>query len=129
MYPMEKRDPKIIALLYNEQINARSVKGCSKLMTEDHVFIDIPGKVHNGRDYMLQCWEEFFDEFPDYQNIFTRVENQDDFVILLGYSTCSHEPLDGPAIWTAKIRDNLIAEWRIYEDTPENRKMLKVQQT
>ena len=124
---MEKRDPKLIALLYNEQINARSVEGCSNLMTEDHVFIDIPGKIHNGKEYMLQCWKEFFEEFPDYRNIFTRVENQMDFVILLGYSVCSHKPLDGPAIWTAKIKNNLIAEWRIYEDTEENRRMLKVQ--
>ncbi|NPD88411.1 MAG: nuclear transport factor 2 family protein [Asgard group archaeon] len=126
---MEERYPKIIALLYNEQINARSVDGCAKLMTEDHVFIDILGKVHNGKEHMLQCWEEFFDEYPDYQNVFTRVENQENFVILLGYSTCSHDPLDGPAVWTAKIRDNLIAEWRIYEDTPENRKMPGVQQS
>ncbi len=123
---MSERDPKIIALLYNEQINARSVKGCEKLMTEDHIFIDIPGKVHDGREFMLKCWEEFFSEFPDYRNIFTRVENQDNFVILLGYSVCSHEPLDGSAIWTAKIRDNLVAEWRIYEDTEEERKKLGI---
>ena len=124
---MTDRDPKIIALLYNEQINARSVAGCKNLMTEDHIFIDIPGKVHNGRDYMLKCWREFFDEFPDYRNIFTRVENQDNLVILLGYSTCSHKPLDGPAIWTATIRDNLVAKWQIFEDTPEERKKLGVQ--
>ena len=124
---MTDRDPKLVALLYNEQINAQNVEGLEELMTEDHIFIDIPGKVHNGREFMLKCWIEFFDEFPDYINVFTRVENQDNFVILLGYSVCSHEPLDGPAIWTAKIRDSLVAEWRIYEETPENREMLGVQ--
>lgn len=124
---MHERDPKIIALLYNEQINARSVEGVASLMPEDHVFIDIPGKVHNGKEYMLQCWVEFFDEYPDYKNIFIRVENQNNFVIMLGHSVCSYEPLDGPAIWTAKIKNNLVALWQIFEDTPENRKKLKIE--
>ena len=80
---MQERDPKIIALLYNEQINDQNVEGLAELMTEDHVFIDIPSKVHDGKEFMLECWVEFFDEYPDYINVFTRVENQENFVILL----------------------------------------------
>jgi hypothetical protein len=44
---------------------------------------------------------------------------------MLGRSHCQEEPiLDGPAIWTAHIRDNLVTEWRVYDDTPENRRSL-----
>jgi len=59
---------------------------------------------------MTKNWVSFFEEFPDYRNIFTRVESQNNFVILIGYSTCSYEPLDGPAIWTATIENDLVAK-------------------
>jgi hypothetical protein len=40
----------------------------------------------------------------------------------LGYAYWSEkEPYD-PVIWTASIENNLIAEWRVYEDSDENRK-------
>jgi hypothetical protein len=42
-------------------------------------------------------------------------------VVLYGYATW-HEGDDPDwAIWTARIEDDLVAEWRIYEDTEENR--------
>ncbi len=43
------------------------------------------------------------------------------FVAIAGYSTCSYGPLDRPALWSARVRDGLVSEWRVYEDTPENR--------
>ena len=37
------------------------------------------------------------------------------------------EPLlDGPAIWTAEVRDGKVAVWRVYEDTPEVRARLGI---
>ena len=122
---MNKRDPKLTALLYNECINARDLKGVINLMSENHQFIDIKNRVEN-REQMKTSWKEFFSEFPDYQNIFHTVISRDNFVILLGHSECSYEPLDGPAIWTAKIENDLIAEWRIFDDSKENREMLGI---
>lgn len=120
-------DPKYIALKFNECINSQDIKGLVNLMTEDHSFIDISEELHQGRDEMQKGWEEFFNLYPDYQNIFSRVESRDNLVIMLGYSTCSYNPLDGPAIWTAKIKKNLISEWRVYEDTQSNRELLGIE--
>lgn len=111
---------------FNERINARDLLGLIELMTEDHTFIDIPGRVTEGRDAMTASWAMFFKEYPDYRNNFTLVEVKGNLVIMIGFSECSYDPLDGPAIWTAEIRDGLVAEWRVYEDTNDVRQQLGV---
>ncbi|MFX0117534.1 MAG: nuclear transport factor 2 family protein [Candidatus Hodarchaeota archaeon] len=118
---MNLKDPKLIALQFNECINNQDVKGLSNLMTEDHVFIDRKGEVTKGKELMINGWIDFFNQFPDYENFFPRVESQGNLVIILGYAKWSKESENDHAIWTATIKDNLVAEWRIYEDTEENR--------
>ena len=44
-----------------------------------------------------------------------------DILTLQNNQISSFDPLDGPALWSAKLRDGLIAEWRVYLDSPENR--------
>ncbi|MGM0374597.1 MAG: hypothetical protein ACQEQQ_09300, partial [Chloroflexota bacterium] len=74
---------------------------------------------------MLSAWKDFFAAYPDYRNLFQRLEKRGDTVLIVGYSTSSNEPaLDGPALWTAKIRGGLVTEWRVYEDTEDNRMQL-----
>lgn len=123
---MDAFDVMMVALKFNEKINARDLTGLVKLMTNDHVFIDIPGEIHEGKEMMKKGWRDFFTAYPDYRNIFTRVQVDDDFVVMVGYSTCSYDPLDGPALWSAKIREGLVAEWRVYEDSRMNRKKLGI---
>lgn len=123
---MNKKDPKLTALQFNEYINNQDIKGLTSHMTEDFIFIDIPGKVEKGKKLMAKNWISFFEEFPDYKNIFSRVESRNNYVILIGYSTCSYKPLDGPAIWTATIEDDLVAKWQIFKDTEDNQKKLNI---
>jgi ketosteroid isomerase-like protein len=103
-----------IALEFNEKINQRDLEGLAELMTDDHTFIDNSGEITKGKDVMKEGWREFFNKYPDYQNIFTCVTTLSNIVVMVGYSTCSYKPLDGPSIWTAKIRDGCISEWRVY---------------
>ena len=124
---MNKRDVKLTALLFNECINSRNLAGLTALMTGNYTFIDSGDSVHKGKEKMTKGWEEYFNSYPDYRNIFTHLESRDQLVIMTGYSTCSNcEALDGPAIWTAKIRDDKVTEWRVYLDTPENRSKLQI---
>lgn len=122
---MNTRDPKLTALMFNECINSQDLEGLIDLMAEDHKFIDSENKVEN-RKQMEIGWKEFFEAYPDYRNYFQKVISKNNLVILLGHSVCVYDPLDGPAIWTAKIENDKVAEWRIYEDTKENRKKLKI---
>jgi ketosteroid isomerase-like protein len=120
-------DPKYVALKFNERINAQDIDGLVSLMTDDHKFIDIPGKITIGREKMMEGWTKFFDSYPDYMNIFSRVESHDNLVLMIGHSECSYDPLDGPVIWTAYIDNGLVAEWRVYEDNKKIRQKLGIE--
>ena len=104
----------LTALRFNERINQRDVEGLAELMTDDHTFIDNSGGVTKGKLAMKEGWRDFFEKYPDYQNIFTCVTTQDNVVVIVGHSTCSYKPLEGPNIWTAKMRGGLVSEWRVY---------------
>jgi hypothetical protein len=62
---------------------------------------------------MKEGWRKFFKEYPDYRNEFTCITVQNNIVVIVGYSSCSFKPLDGPNMWTAKIRDGKVSEWRV----------------
>jgi hypothetical protein len=95
-------------------------------MTEDHTLIVREEEVVKGKESNTKGWTEFFSQFPDYRNIFTRIDSRDDLVIIIGYANWSKEPEEDHVIWTAKVEDDLVAEWRIYEDTEENRKQFNI---
>ncbi len=121
---MDSRDPKLTALMFNECINARDLDGLSALMTDDHTFIDREDGRHGGKDRMTKGWQTFFEEYPQYRNTFLRVESMGDLVVILGYAEWTTDGDRDHVIWTAAVRDDLIAEWRVYEDTEQNRRQL-----
>jgi len=110
---MDSFDLLLVVLKFNEKINQRDLEGLAELMADDYTFISNSGEITKGKDINKQGWKEFFEEYPDYQNIFTTITVQNNVVVMVGYSTCSYKPLDGPNIWTAKIRDGRISEWRV----------------
>ena len=123
---MNKRDPKLTVLLFNECINNQNIDGLANLMTEDHTFNPNQEAAKTGKETMKKAWIDFFNMFPDYKNHFTKIESRENFVIIIGFSTCSYKPLNNPALWTAKIENDLVAEWCVYDDTEENRKLLDI---
>lgn len=116
--------PLKVVQRFNACINEGNLESLSAWMTEDHTFIDSSGEAQVGKAAMVANWKEFFASYPDYQNHFDFFETRDNLVLILGHSTCSYEPLDGPAIWTARVRGRQISEWRVYLDTRENRQAL-----
>jgi ketosteroid isomerase-like protein len=109
-------------LAFNDAITRRDVAALGRLMTDDHTFIDSDENVFGGKEEVLGAWRGFFDAFGGYRNVWTELLPSGDTVIALGHSVCATEPeLDGPAIWTASVRDDRVSIWRVYEDTPENR--------
>ena len=123
---LDLRSKSATTLQFNEFINARDLKGLISLMTDDHTFIDSANDVHEGKEMMTQGWQDFFESYPDYKNIFQKVYVKNGAVIMLGYSLCSYDPLEGPAIWSATLRDRKLCEWRVFLDTPENRDNLGI---
>lgn len=123
---MNKRDPKLTVLQFNEYINNQDIEDLANLMADNYQFIDSRDVVHDGKETNVEGWLNFFYQFPDYLNHFSFVESRDNIVFVIGHSTCSDKRLDGPAIWTAKVENDLVTEWRVYLDTPENREQLEL---
>jgi ketosteroid isomerase-like protein len=115
------------AIAFNEAINRRDLTALEELMTDDHAFVDSAGGAVSGRQAVLNAWDGFLRAFPDYRNEWSTVVPKDGALVALGRSVCSTEPaLDGPAIWTAETREGKVSEWRVHEDTPENRRRLGI---
>ena len=124
---MNATDASAVVTRFNAAINDGDLEGLEGLMTEDHAFVDSDGTRVDGRDACLDLWRQFFAGFPDYENVFESVTTDGDTVTVVGHSNCPDERLDGPAIWTAEVRDGKLAEWRVYEDTAENRRELGIE--
>jgi hypothetical protein len=123
---MNTKDPRVIALRFNDCINDQDLSGLTLLMTDDHTFIDREGGGFQSKQTMVQGWKEFFKMFPNYRNTFNRVESMDNLVTILGYAYWSENKPFDPAIWTATIVDDLVQVWRIYPDTEENRRQFNL---
>jgi ketosteroid isomerase-like protein len=112
---------------FNAMINARDADGLARLMTDDHRFVDSAGQAVSGRQACRDAWSGFFAAFPGYRNVLDSVGERDGVVVVTGRSVCSEHPdLAGPALWTARVDGGLVAEWRVYDDTPETRAELGV---
>jgi hypothetical protein len=93
-------------------------------MGQNYRFVDSNNDVYEGKEQNVKGWMGFFDQFPDYRNHLLNLESKSDRVLAIGHSTCSDERLDGPALWEAKVENDLAAEWRVHLDTPEVREGL-----
>ena len=113
---MDSSKLMLTALRFNERINQRDLEGLAELMTDDHTLIVIANdkvETTNGKNVVKEGWREFFKRYSDYRNIFTSVTVQDSIVVMVGLSKCSFKPLDGPNMWTAKVRGGRVSEWRV----------------
>jgi ketosteroid isomerase-like protein len=106
---------------FNARINAHDIDGLANLMSDDHTFIDSAGGRVVGKPDCVDAWRGFFGAYPDYRNVFGAMVARGGRVVVTGHSVCADERLAGPAIWTAAVRDGRVAEWRVYEDTPDTR--------
>jgi uncharacterized protein (TIGR02246 family) len=109
---------------FNDAINDRDLNRLAARLTDDHRFIDSAGQVVSGREAVTKAWAGFFAAFPDYRNVFDAIEARGDLVLVAGRSICSFPDLHGPALWSARVVGSRIAEWRVHDDTPEERAAL-----
>ena len=119
-------DAQTLVNSFNACINARDLSGLMELMTDDHVFIDKSGNRVIGKNACENAWRGFFAAFPDYRNSFEETHSRTDIVVMSGRSSCSDSRLAGPALWTARIHNGRVCEWRVMEDTDHNRKNLSL---
>ena len=120
-------NPEDLAQRFNQAINARDLEGLMALVTEDHLFVDSGQNEVRGKERIREVWAGFFSAFPDYRQVLEQCIPRAGEVVFVGRSECSQAALRGPALWKAVIRTDRIAEWRVYEDTPETRRRLSLE--
>ncbi len=107
---------KSVALKFVEAINHGDSKALVKLQTVDFTLIDAEGDAFQGRD----GWEDYFAAYPKYRIHVQHVLTGGTGVAIIGKTTGSQVPPELEAketvLWTAEIRGNLLAEWRLYTD-------------
>ena len=117
---MKTGNPEDVALRFVECINNQDLKGLVALMTEDHVFIDYGGRVMGKKVMVEEGWPGYFSQYPEYRIHISKITRSGNDIALIGTTTGSHAPPGIEArwtlIWIARIRDGLVAEWRIYSD-------------
>ncbi len=124
-----------IALAFIDQINSHDVRGLSALMTEDHLFVDGLGQEVYGRRQIERGWRAYFSWFPDYSITVDDTLGSNSVAALFGSAQGTYF-VGGKllpenywrinAAWKAVVRDEHIAEWRIYADNEPVWKIMRV---
>ena len=123
-----------VALRFVGRIKAHDKEGLVALMTPSHTFIDsLGGK--STRPGIEDGWTEYFKMVPDYWVKIDRAFSDGDFAILIGRAGGTYVSKGGtpraenrwetPAIWTARIEGQKVAEWRIYSDNEPIREKMR----
>jgi hypothetical protein len=109
---------KSVALEFVEAINQGDSKALIKLQTEDFTLVDAEGGVFRGRS----GWEGYFANYPEYKIKIKNGLTGGNGVAIIGKTTGSQVSPEieekETVLWTAEIRDGLVAEWRLYTDMP-----------
>ncbi len=115
------------------RINEHNVDGVIALMSKDHLFVDSLGEQVQGREAMRRAWTGYFGFFPDYAITAGELVQKGGVFILLGTARgtyCVEGELPEknrwaiPAAWKAVVRNNRIAEWRVYADNDPVRRIM-----
>jgi len=120
-------DAAALTMRFNECINARDLEGLTRLMADNHTFIDTAGTAFIGKSACREAWRGFFDSCPEYRNVFEAFVSLGNRITIVGHSVCPGlSALEGPELWTAVVTEEYLAEWRVYKDTPEERRRLGI---
>jgi ketosteroid isomerase-like protein len=122
------RPPIATAVSFVDCINRGDVDGLAALMTADHTLTVFAEAPLAGRDANVEGWRSYASSFPHYVIAPHRLSERADVVAIVGHTTGSHLGLPDDderaltLIWLARVRDGLVAEWTLIEDTPDNRR-------
>ena len=115
---------KHVAVGFVDAINTQDMDALTQLMGDKHIFVDAQGNFYEGCTALRNAWREFFFMFPNYQMYVEQIIEAQSMVVLIGsasggYTACPNDDDSWqlPTVWTAKIDNNRVQEWRMYADT------------
>jgi uncharacterized protein (TIGR02246 family) len=128
-------DQKVLSVVdeFVRQINSRNATGLSRLMTDDHVFVDSLGNAIQGKDQMRKAWIAYFYMIPNFTVTIQEKFLKGNAVALFGIAQGTYSAggklverntWSMPAAWKAVVRNGLIAEWHVFADNDPVRRIM-----
>ena len=114
-----------VAQAFVAAINTNDIAAMSKLMTDDHTFIDSGGTTVSGRETIVAGWQQYWTMFPDFRIRIDTVLQEGSVVALFGSWTATYagghglvpeNAVGGPAAWKAIIDHDRVKRWQVYTD-------------
>jgi ketosteroid isomerase-like protein len=115
-------------------INAHDMDGLTKLMSDDHVFLDSLGN-RAPASTMRSGWEGYFTMVPDYWIKVDLIVSEGNVIILCGSAGGTFVPKGGmmktenqwetPAALRALVKEGRVAEWHAYCDNEPIREKMR----
>ena len=128
------RPPVSVARAFVDAINAHALDELTKLMSNEHRFIDSLGAMAQDREKMRNGWAAYFRMVPDYTVFVEEVFSRGPVVVRLGTARGAYAK-DGqvaaknfwhtPAAWRAQIKGNKVAAWRVDADNEPMRPLMR----
>ncbi|MEW6364912.1 MAG: nuclear transport factor 2 family protein [Acidobacteriota bacterium] len=115
-------------------INRRAPAEISRLMAEDHTFVDSSGGTHSGRAGMTAGWEHYFRMFPDYAIRVDCILGEKSLVAVFGSASGTYNGKRGlvpenriemPAAWKAVVENDTVKLWQVFADWTDGHRVIK----
>ncbi len=129
---MKVTKPVRTALDYITAINENNLDTITRMMTDDHLFVDIDLEEIYRHDTLVSWWKFYMEHWPAYHIYVSEIYHNGDQVIIIGRTTGSHTGIPEDRefkqslIWFCEVEGNKVKHWHLYYDTPENRDRFKL---
>ncbi|HLK50233.1 MAG TPA: nuclear transport factor 2 family protein [Bryobacteraceae bacterium] len=112
-------------------VNSHDVGGIARLLAADHLFVDGLGNQVQGGARMEAGWRGYFAMCPDYWIRTDHAVADGELVLAAGAAggTIDGQAWSTPAAWKVMIRENRVAEWRVFADNKPVYEILGRRQT
>jgi ketosteroid isomerase-like protein len=107
-----------VFMLFVTAINHRDVEALRALMADDHVFVDSLGNRVADAETMKAGWRGYYAMCPDYWIRADNVVADGNLVLAAGEAggTIDGVAWQTPAAWKSVIREDKVAEWRVFTE-------------
>ena len=101
-----------------QAINRHEANAVAAWITADHIFVDSLGNIVRGASTMEAGWIGYFSMCPDYWILTDQMIEEAGVVLAVGEAggTIDGQSWRIPAAWQAVVRDDRVAEWRVFAD-------------
>jgi limonene-1,2-epoxide hydrolase len=125
-----------VAMSFVAAINERSIDRLSKLITDDHRFIDALDNRIEGRNAIVKAWRGYFSMVPDYEIKIEKLLERESEVALFGRAGGTYvrdgivDPKNRweiPAALLAEVRGEQVSVWRVFADNFPLRRLMGIE--